>query len=88
MPGDERYDAARVVWNRGVDKHPRLIARCAGVADIVAALRFARDHELLIAVRGGGHNVAGNALCDDGVVIDLSALKGIHIDGGARRARV
>jgi FAD/FMN-containing dehydrogenase len=87
-PGDERYDAARVVWNRGVDKHPRLIARCAGVADIVAALRFARDHELLIAVRGGGHNVAGNALCDDGVVIDLSALKGIHIDRGARRARV
>ena len=59
-----------------IDRHPALIARCTGVADVLAAVAFARDHDLLVAVRGGGHNVAGNAVCDDGLVIDLSPMKG------------
>src|SRR5690606_6661811 len=71
-PGHADYDAARAVWNGAIDRRPRLIARCIGAADVVAAVRFARDHDLEIAVRGGGHNVAGTAVCDDGIVIDLS----------------
>ena len=65
------YDIARAVWNGAIDRRPRLIARCIGAADVVAAVRFARDHDLEIAVRGGGHDVAGTAVCDDGIVIDL-----------------
>jgi FAD/FMN-containing dehydrogenase len=85
-PGDDRYDSARRVWNGMVDRRPALIARCAGVADVTAALHFARDHGLALAVRGGGHNVAGNAVCDGGVVIDLSAQRGIRVDPDARTA--
>ncbi len=84
---DAGYDTARQVWNAMIDRHPALIARCAGVADIIAAVAFARDTDLLVAVRGGGHNVAGNAVCDDGLVIDLSLMKGIHVDPVARTAR-
>src|SRR5687767_13186618 len=62
------YDSARAVWNGAIDRRPRLIARCIGTADVVAAVRFARDHDLEIAIRGGGHNVAGSAVCDDGIV--------------------
>jgi len=69
------YDMARAVWNGAIDRRPRLIARCIGTADVVAAVRFARDHDLAIAIRGGGHNVAGTAVCDDGIVIDLSAMR-------------
>ena len=87
QPGDDGYDAARTVWNAMVDRRPALIARCAGAADVVAAVRFAREHELLVSVRGGGHNVAGNAVCDDGLMIDLSAMKGIRVDPSARTAR-
>ncbi len=72
------YDIARAVWNGAIDRRPRLIARCIGTADVVAAVRFARDHDLEIAIRGGGHNVAGTAVCDDGVVIDLSAMRGVR----------
>ncbi len=79
-PEDTSYEIHRRVWNRMIDKHPRLIARCAGVADVLAALQFARDQHLLVAVRGGGHNVAGNATCDDGLVIDLSPMKGVRVD--------
>jgi FAD/FMN-containing dehydrogenase len=79
-PGDDGYDEARRVWNAAIDKHPALIARCTGLADVVAAVRFARKLGLLVAVRGGGHNVAGNATCDGGIVIDLSPMKGIAID--------
>ena len=79
------YDTARAVWNGSVDRRPRLIARCGGTADVAAAVRFARDHDLEIAVRGGGHNVAGTAVCDDGIVIDLSAMRAVWVDPAGRR---
>ena len=82
------YDTARAVWNGAVDRRPRLIARCSGTADVAAAVRFARDHDLEIAVRGGGHNVAGTAVCDDGIVIDLSAMRAVWVDPADRTARV
>jgi FAD/FMN-containing dehydrogenase len=87
-PKDEAYDAARKIWNGSIDKHPGLIARCTGTADILAAVRFAREHGLLVAVRSGGHNVAGNAVCDGGMVIDLSRMKGIRVDPATRTAHV
>jgi FAD/FMN-containing dehydrogenase len=86
-PGDNGYETARHVWNGMIDKHPALIARCTGVADVIAAIQFARTHDLLVAVRGGGHNVAGNAVCDGGLVIDLSMMKGIRVDPAARTVR-
>ena len=74
------YDIARAVWNGAIDRRPRLIARCIGTADVVAAVRFARHHDLEIAIRGGGHNVAGTAVCDDGIVIDLSPMRAVRVD--------
>lgn len=88
LPQDEGYEAARQIWNASIDKHPGLIARCAGTADVVHAVRFARTNDLLVAVRGGGHNVGGRALCDDGIVIDLSAMTGVFVDPQARTVRV
>jgi FAD/FMN-containing dehydrogenase len=85
-PGDPEYDAARRIWNGAIDKHPGLIARCTGVADVLTAVRAAREHRLLTAVRGGGHNVAGTATCDGGLVIDLSPMKGVRVDPVRRRA--
>jgi FAD/FMN-containing dehydrogenase len=82
------FDTARAVWNGAVDRRPRLIARCSGNADVAAAVRYARDRDLEIAVRGGGHNVAGTAVCDDGIVIDLSAMRTAWVDPGDRIARV
>src|SRR4030095_13137458 len=82
------YNIARAVWNGAVNRSPRLIARCIGSADVVAAVRFARDRDLEIAIRGGGHNVAGTAVCDDGIVIDLSAMRGVRVDPADRRAWV
>ena len=82
------YDAARAVWNGAVDRRPRLIARCSGAADAAAAVGFARDQGLEIAVRGGGHNVAGTAVCDDGIVIDLSAMRAVWVDPDGRTAQV
>jgi FAD/FMN-containing dehydrogenase len=87
VPGSDGYDAARKVWNGMIDKHPAVIVRCTGVADVMAAVQFARDQRLVVAVRGGGHNVAGNAVCDDGIVIDLSPMKGIRVDPAARTVR-
>ena len=84
---DNGYDAARKVWNGMIDKRPALIVRCSGVADVISAVRFARDHDLLVSVRGGGHNVAGSAVCDGGLVIDLSLMKGVHVDPIRRTAR-
>ncbi|MGO4723909.1 MULTISPECIES: FAD-binding oxidoreductase [unclassified Inquilinus] len=88
QPEDAGYDAARRIWNVSIDKHPGLIARCQGVADIVRAVHFARDNGLLVAVRGGGHNVGGRAVCDDGIVIDLSAMKAVFVDPQQRTVRV
>ncbi len=85
---DPRYDEARKIWNGMIDKHPALIARCHGTADVVAAVEAARELELPLAVRGGGHNVAGHALNDGGLVIDLSRMRGIVVDPRARTARV
>ncbi|HKE70449.1 MAG TPA: FAD-dependent oxidoreductase, partial [Nocardioidaceae bacterium] len=84
----DEYDAARSVWNGVIDRRPGLIARCGGTADVAAAVRFARDHDLEIAMRGGGHNVAGTAVCDDGIVIDLSAMRAVGVDPAGRTARV
>jgi hypothetical protein len=86
--GDFSYEKARKIWNASIDKHPGIIARCAGAADVIAAVNFARENELLVAVRGGGHNVAGRALCEDGIVIDLSGMKGIHVNAKNRTAIV
>jgi FAD/FMN-containing dehydrogenase len=87
-PGNGSYETARKIWNASIDKYPGVIARCSGPADVVAAVNFARENRLLVAVRGGGHNVAGRALCDGGIVIDLSLMKGIHVDAKNYRARV
>ena len=86
-PGDDGYDSSRRIFNAMVDKHPALIVKCAGVADVRNAVNFARENKLILAVRGGGHNVAGNAVCDGGLVVDLSTMKGIRIDPVRRTAR-
>ncbi len=86
-PDDEGYDAVRAIWNGAIDRRPACVARCTGVADVVAAVRFARERGLLVAVRSGGHGVGGHALCDGGLVIDLSPMKGIRVDPAARTAR-
>ena len=86
-PEDEGYDEARAIWNGAIDRRPAWIARCTGVADVVAAVRFARERDLLVAVRSGGHGVGGFALSDGGLVIDLSPMKGIHVVPQARTAR-
>jgi FAD/FMN-containing dehydrogenase len=85
--GDAEYEECRRVWNAMIDKRPALVARCTGPEDVVAALAYARERELPIAVRGGGHNIAGLSTCDDGIVIDLSAMKAIEVDAGAQTAR-
>jgi len=87
-PGDPDYDDARRIWNGAIDRRPALIARCAGEKDVVAALRHGREHGLPIAVRCGGHGVAGHAVCDDGLVIDLSPMRAVAVDPSARTARV
>lgn len=84
---DDRYDSARRVWNGMVEKRPAALVRCATASDIAATVTFARDRDLPLAVRGGGHNVAGKSSCDGGIVIDLSAMKRIHVDAATRRAR-
>jgi FAD/FMN-containing dehydrogenase len=86
-PGDAGYDEARKVWNGAIDRRPALIARCSGVGDVVAALRHAREHDLQVAVRGGGHGIAGLAVCDGGLVVDLSPMRAIAVDPAARTAR-
>ncbi len=84
--GDEGYDEARTIWNAMIDRHPTIIARCTSTADVVTAVKFARQNALLLSVRGGGHNVAGHAVCDGGLMIDLSEMNGIHVNPEQRRA--
>jgi FAD/FMN-containing dehydrogenase len=88
QPGDQDYDLARLIWNGMFDKKPSVIVRCGGVADVMEAVNFARRHELLTAVRGGGHNSAGSGSCDGGIMIDLSRMNAVRIDPAARRAWV
>ncbi|HKZ77889.1 MAG TPA: FAD-binding oxidoreductase [Pyrinomonadaceae bacterium] len=87
-PGDEQYDTARTVFNAAIDRRPALIARCTSPDDVVQAVNFARERNLDVAVRGTGHNVAGYAVCDEGLVIDLSRMKSVTVDPGARTVRV
>lgn len=84
-PTDGEYDERRRVWNGMVDKRPRLIAQCADASDVATAVSYARDHDLRIAVRGGGHSFPGYSVCDDGLVIDLSQMKGVRVDVNAGR---
>ncbi|MGY1679319.1 FAD-binding oxidoreductase [Geodermatophilus sp. SYSU D01176] len=86
-PGEEGYDDGRRVWNGAVDRRPAGIARCAGADDVTTAVRFAREHDLPVAVRGGGHSIAGHGVCDGGLTIDLSPMKGLRVDPAARTAR-
>ena len=79
-PGGPGYDETRKVWNGMIDRRPALIARCAGLADVVAAVRFARSRELLVSVRGGGHNAPGVAVCEGGLMIDLAGMRGVRVD--------
>jgi|SRR5215207_5532487 len=86
-PGEDGYDDARKVFNAMIDKKPALVVRCAGVADVINAVNFARANKLLVAVRGGGHSVPGHSVCDGGLVIDLSQMKGMRIDPVGRTVR-
>ena len=85
LPGDADYESARTIWNAMIDKRPAVIVRCASTADVVRAVSFARDSGLPLAIRGGGHNIAGSALCEGGIVIDLSQMKGAKVDPRSRR---
>lgn len=87
-PGDDGYDESRAVWNGMIDHRPALIARCNGTADVVSAVLFAREHDLLVSVRGGGHNIAGKAVCAGGLMISLSPMRSVAVDHEGRTARV
>ncbi len=87
-PGEPAYDAARKVYNAMMDRHPRLIVKCMDVADVMASVRFGREHEMLVSIRGGGHNAGGLGVCDDGLVIDLSAMRETQIDPKTSTVRV
>jgi FAD/FMN-containing dehydrogenase len=87
-PGDPDYESSRQIWNAMIDRRPALIARCRGASDVIRSVDFAREHGLLMSVRGGGHNIAGNAVCDGGLMIDLSPMNAVRIDPSARRAHV
>jgi hypothetical protein len=88
LPNDDGYEAARTIWNAMIDKLPALIVQPAGVADVISAVNFARDHDLLLAIKSGGHNVAGNALCDGGLVLDMSTMRAVRVDPQTRTAYV
>lgn len=88
LPGDDSYDEEREIWNAMIDRKPGLIVHCLGSADVMRAMRFARNHQLLITVRGAGHNIAGSSISDGGMLIDLSRMKSVHVDPATRIARV
>lgn len=85
MPDDHGYDGARQIWNGMFDRKPAIIARCVGTSDVIHAVNFARDNNLIIAVKGGGHNSAGTAVCDDGMMIDLSLMRRAVVDKKTKR---
>jgi len=88
LPDDEEYNEVRQIWNAMIDRKPVMIARCTSAEDVVQAIQFGRKHNLLISIRGGGHNIAGNAVCDDGLMIDLALMKEVLVDLNTRRASV
>jgi FAD/FMN-containing dehydrogenase len=88
LPGEDGYDAARSIWNAMIDRRPALVVRCLGTADVIQALTLARDEGLLVSVRSGGHNIAGNAVADGGLLIDLSLMRSVRVDPASRTARV
>jgi FAD/FMN-containing dehydrogenase len=88
LPGDGAYESARKIWNAMIDKRPALVARCSTTSDIVRSVNFARDNKFVLAVRGGGHNIAGSAICDDGIVVDLSQMKTANVRPDARRVTI
>jgi FAD/FMN-containing dehydrogenase len=88
LPGDPGYDEARTLWNAMVDRRPAAIVRAAGAADVIRAVRFAAEQDVVLAVRGGGHNIAGNAVCDGGLMLDLSRMRSVRVDPKARTVRV
>lgn len=88
FPGEAVYDEARTIWNAMIDRRPDVVVRCAGPADVMQAVRFARQHQLLMAVRAGGHNIAGKAVCDGGMLLDLSRMRSVRIDRAGKRAWV
>jgi FAD/FMN-containing dehydrogenase len=88
LPGEVGYDAARSIWNAMIDRRPALIVRCLDADDVIKAIKLARDERLLVSVRSGGHNIAGNAVCDGGILVDLSLMKSVHVDPSSRIAHV
>lgn len=88
LKGEPGYDEARTIWNAMIDRRPSAVVRCQGASDVMQAVRFARENGLLVAVRGGGHNIAGNAVCEGGLLIDLSPMRSVRIDAKKRTARV
>ena len=86
-PGDDGYEQSRFTWNAMFDKHPALIARCSGVADVIAGVNYARDNGMLLSVRGGGHSIPGHSTCDDGLVLDLSPMRSVRVDPVRKTAR-
>ena len=88
LPGEAGYDEARTIWNAMIDRRPAAVVRCGGASDVMRAVRLARDNGLLVAVRGGGHNIAGNAVCEGGLLIDLSPMRSVRVDPKKRTARV
>jgi len=87
VPGDSEYETSRTVWNAMIDRRPALVARCLGIADVATGLRFAREYGLPVSIKGGGHNVAGLATCDEGLMLDMSLMRGVWVDPQARTAR-
>jgi len=85
--GDAAYDDARVIWNGMIDRRPALIAGCTGAADVMASVRFAGEHDALVSIKGGGHNVSGKAVCDGGLMIELSRMKSIRVEPAAKIVR-
>src|SRR4051812_4855578 len=86
-PSDDGYDQARTLWNARHDRRPALVVRCAGASDVIAAVNFARTHRVPVAVRGGGHNVAGSGACDGGLLLDMSGMKRVEVDPAGATAR-